>query len=238
MIKKITGLVIKEIAYKDTSKIIDVLTKDGVYSLIAPGAKKVKSPLFLGTTFLSYSNFVIYEKENLSTLKSVDQIDSFKNIMQDITRISAATYLVNLSTQVYKQNTNSGIYDLLLLGLKKINNGLDVLAIVNIIEVKLLKYLGLKIHLDNCVICGGNDIVSLSLDYSGYLCKNCSKVIMDKKVLKLIKVYDNIDLNKLDSFNVSNDIVHILDKFIDEYYLKYTGLYLNSKKFFKSVLEK
>lgn len=236
MIKKIKGIVVKEIAYKDTSKIIDVFTKDGIYSVIAKGAKKVKSPLFLGTTFLSNSNFVIYEKENLSTLKSVDIINSYKNIIRDIKRISAATYLVNLCIQVYKQNNNSEIYDLLLLGLDKIDECLDVLALVNIIEVKLLKYLGLKLHLDNCVVCGGNDITYLSIDYSGYLCKNCSKISMDKKILKLIKVYDKVDLKKLDSFNVSNDIVSVIDKFIDEYYLKYTGLYLQSKKFFKSVL--
>lgn len=236
MIKKITGLVVKEIAYKDTSKIIDILTKDGIYSVIAKGAKKVKSPLFLGTTFLSNSNFVIYEKESLSTLKSVDVVNGYKNIIRDIKRISASTYLVNLCIQVYKQNNNSEIFDLLLLGLEKINNCLDVLAIVNIIEIKLLKYLGLKIHLDSCVVCGGNNITFLSIDYSGYLCNNCSKISMDKKVLKLIKVYDTIDLKKLDSFNVSSDIVGILDRFIDEYYSKYTGLYLHGKKFFKDVL--
>ena len=52
MIKKIDGIVVKEIAYKDTSKIIEVLTKDGIYSIVAKGAKKVSSPLFLGICLL------------------------------------------------------------------------------------------------------------------------------------------------------------------------------------------
>ena len=71
MIKKIKGIVVKEIAYKDTSKIIEVLTNDGLYSIVAKGSKRVSSPLFLGTTFLSYSEFCIYVGDKISTLKSV-----------------------------------------------------------------------------------------------------------------------------------------------------------------------
>ena len=101
----------------------------------------------------------------------------------------------------------------------------------------MLKYLGLKLNLDECQVCGSKEITSLSLDYSGYLCKNCSKVSTDKKILKLIKLYDKVDISKLDSFNVSNEYLFILNRFIDEYYMKYTGLYLDSKIFLKSVLE-
>lgn len=236
MIKKIKGIVVKEIAYKDTSKIIEVLTNEGLYSIVAKGAKKVSSPLFLGTTFLSYSEFCIYESNKLSTLKSVDLINEYKNTLKDIVRLGASSYLVNLCMQVYKQNSSCEIYDLLLMGINKIDSGINVLGIVNIIEIKLLKYLGLKLHLDKCTICGNNEIVALSLDYSGYLCKNCSKVSTDIKLLKLIKLYDTVDLNRLDSFNVSIDILLKLDRFIDEYYAKYSGLFLDSKKFFKSVL--
>ena len=193
MIKKIKGIVVKEIAYKDTSKIIEVLTACGIYSIVARGAKKV-------------------------------------------IRLGASSYLVNLCTQVYKQNNNSNIYNILLTGITKIDSGINTLGIVNIVEIKLLKYLGLKLNLDACVVCGSKDITSLSLDYSGYLCKNCSKVSTDGKVLKLINLYDKVDINKLDSFNVSNEYLFILDKFMDEYYLKYTGLYLDSKKFFREML--
>ena len=236
MIKKIKGIVVKEIAYKDTSKIIEVLTNEGLYSIAAKGAKKVSSPLFLGTTFLSYSEFCIYVGDKISTLKSVDLINGFKNTLKDIVKLGASSYLVNLCMQVYKQNSSNEIYDVLLIGISKIDSGLNSLGIVNIIEIKLLKYLGLKLHLDKCVICGGDEVKSLSLDYSGYLCKNCSKVSMDRKILKLIKLYDTVDLNKLDSFNVSLDILLKLDRFIEEYYSKYTGLYLESKNFFKSML--
>ena len=237
MIKKIKGIVVKEIAYKDTSKIIEVLTNEGLYSIVAKGAKKVSSPLFLGTTFLSYSEFCIYERDKLSTLKSVYLINGYKNTLKDIVKLASSSYLVNLCMQVYKQNNSNEIYDLLLIGIDKIDTGFNVIGIVNIIEIKLLEYLGLKLHLDKCTICGGDNIVFLSLDYSGYLCNNCSKITTDRKILKLIKLYDTVDLKKLESFNVSKNIIIKLDMFIDEYYAKYSGLYLESKKFLKSIME-
>ena len=96
MIEKVDGIVVRETPYKDTSKIIEVFTKEyGIISIIAKGAKRIKSPLFTGTTYLSYSSFCV-SKKNISTLRSVDTIFSFKNILKDISLLSSASYLVEL----------------------------------------------------------------------------------------------------------------------------------------------
>ena len=236
MNKKVKGIVIKEIDYKDTSKIIEIISLDGIYSLVAKGAKRIKSPLFSGTNFLRYGEFCFYEKDNISTLKSVSLINNFKNILKDIVKISASTYLISLCTQVYKQHPVKQIFELLLIGLEKIDEGINVLGIVNIIEIKLLKYLGLKLHLDSCVVCGSKNISYISIDYSGFLCSNCTNGKMDIKILKLFKMYDLVDLKRLDKFNVSREILLKIDKFIYEYYEKYTGLYLQNKKLFNELM--
>ena len=236
MIKKIEGIVVKELTYKETSKIIDVYTKEGIYSVIAKGAKRIKSPFFSGTNFLSYGEFCIYEHDGLSTLKSVDIKDSFKNILKDIVNLSAATYLINLATQVYKQHSDKRIYELLLDSLKKIDANINPLGIVNILEIKLLNFLGLHLNLDNCRVCGSKDVVYLSLDHSGYLCSNCTDARMNPKILKLIKIYNNVDIDKIDKLELDNKLLLSINKFIDEYYEKYTGLYLKSKSFFINML--
>lgn len=236
MIKKIKGIVIKEIAYKESSKIIEIITKDGIYSVIAKGAKRIKSPLFSGTNFLCYGEFCIYEKSNLSILKSVDLISNYKNILKDIITISAATYLINLTVQVYKQNDDKLIFDLLLSSLNKINDNINPLGIVNIFEIKLLKFLGLHLDLDNCRVCGSNDVVYLSLDYSGVLCKNCTSSKTNPKIIKLLRLYTTVSIDKIDKLELDNKLLLSINKFIDEYYEKYTGLYLKSKKFFLDLL--
>ena len=52
--------------------------------------------------------------------------------IKDINKISYAVYILELSEQVVKQ-TNQNIFDLMLSGLIKINEGYDPLIIMNII---------------------------------------------------------------------------------------------------------
>lgn len=44
MYKKIDGIIVSEYPFEESSKIINILTKDGEYNIIAKGAKKIKSP--------------------------------------------------------------------------------------------------------------------------------------------------------------------------------------------------
>ena len=86
MIKKIEGIVISEVDYKESSKIINVLTKDyGIIGFIARGTKQVKSKLSGVTSKLTYGYFhVSYRENGLSNLIEVDIINHFKNIRKNI----------------------------------------------------------------------------------------------------------------------------------------------------------
>ena len=57
---------------------------------------------------LIYGTFNIYYKENgVSTLISVDLINSFSNIMKDLEKISYSSYILDLVLQVVRQNNDS-----------------------------------------------------------------------------------------------------------------------------------
>ena len=75
----IEGIVISEKSYGETSKIINILTKDnGIIGCMAKGAKQLKSNLRNGTTKLTFGYFGMNKKEDkLSTLTSVDIINNF-----------------------------------------------------------------------------------------------------------------------------------------------------------------
>ena len=85
MVTKVEGIVLNEKAYSETSKIINVITKEyGVIGILAKGALSLKSPLRSVTGKLTYGYFYIYYKENkLSILKSVDVIDNL-NLLRPI----------------------------------------------------------------------------------------------------------------------------------------------------------
>ena len=240
MIKKIEGIVISEVDYKESSKIINVLSPtEGIIGILARGTKKIKSNLLGVTSKLTYGYFHINYKENgLSTLIEVDVIDSFKKIRQSIDLISYASYLVELSSMVYKHDNEPEIYDLLISSLKKINEGYDYMVITNILELKLLEYLGIKPVIDSCVNCGSKtDIVTISSYKGGYLCKNCAhdEVIVNIKTIKLLRMFYYVDIDKISKLDISDNIKRELNRFIDDYYDRYSGLYLKSKMFLKNL---
>lgn len=208
MIEKVEGIVINEKAYGETSKIINVITKEyGIIGIIAKGARTLKSEFRVSTAKLSYAYFnIIYKEGKLSTLVSADIINPFKSIIKDINKISYAVYILELSEQVVKQ-TNQNIFDLMLSGLIKINEGYDPLIIMNIIELKYLDYLGVMPVLDRCSVCGStNNIVTLSSDKGGYVCKNCysTEKIISEKAIKLIRLFYYVDISKISKLEIGD----------------------------------
>lgn len=241
MIESVEGIIINEKNYGDISKILDVLTKEhGIIGVIAKGCKAMKSNLRSVSSKLTYGVFTIYyKKDKLSILTEVEVINNFNNIKKDIEKISFASFLLDLSTQVYKQCLNDNIYQLLISALIKINDKFDPLVITNIIELKYLDYLGVMPNLDGCTICGNKNIVTLSSDKGGYLCSNCieNEPIISDKAIKLIRMYYYVDISKISTLNVSDIVKKEINSFLDSYYDRYTGLYLKSKSFLRSVLK-
>ena len=239
MIKKIEGIIVSEVDYKESSKIINLYTKEyGIIGVLARGAKRLRSSLSGVTSKLTYGYFYLNYKENgLSILTEVDVIESFKNIKKDLLKISYASFLTELVTQVYKHENSNNIYEIYLNGLKKIEDNMDPMVIVNIIELKLLDNLGIKPVIDSCVSCGSTDIVTISSYKGGLLCNNClcNEKIVHNKTIKLIRLFYYVDISKIDKIEISDVIKNEINEFVDDYYDRYSGLYLKSKQFLKNI---
>ena len=78
----VEGIIINVKNYGDTSKILDILTKEyGVIGVIAKGCKSLKSNLRSVTDKLTYATFTIYfKKDKLSILSEASVINNFSNI--------------------------------------------------------------------------------------------------------------------------------------------------------------
>jgi len=240
VIEQVEGIIISEKPYGETSKIIQCLTKQyGLIGIIAKGCRSLKSPLRSSTSKLIYGNFNIrYKKDKLSTLVSVDVINPFKNIMKDLTKISYAAFLVDLTEQVYKQNQNEQIYELLKNALIKINDDYDSAVITNILELKYLHFLGVMPIIDRCSVCDSTSgIVTLDSNLGGYICDKCytnQKIVSDKSI-KLIRMYYYVDISKISKLEVSTRCKLEINSFLDDYYDRYTGLYLKSKSLINNI---
>ena len=239
---EVDGFVLSEIPYGESSKIINVLTREyGVIGIMCKGAKSLKNRYRVPTMKLSYSHFNIMYKENkLSTLVSADVINPFKLVKSDILSVSFLAYLTELTSQVVKQSNDiENIYDDFIKTILKLEDGLDPIVLTNILEIKYLEYLGVLFNLDECVICGSkNNIATFDADKGGYICINCltNEIIVDKKIIKMIRMYYYVNIDSIKEIKVDDLTKNTINKYLDLYYERYTGLYLNSKDFLKKLM--
>lgn len=240
MLLEVEGFILQETPYGETSKIIQVLTEEyGVISIMCKGAKSLKSKYRATTLKYTYANFNIYYKEGkLSTLTSSDIINPLKYIRSDITLISFITYLSELTNQVIKQSNSSHLYNDFINTILKIEDGLDPMVLTNILELKYLQELGVLFNLDECVKCGNKtNIITISSDTGGYVCKDCltNEAIVNKKVLQMLRMYYYVNIKSITDLKIEESIKKEINFFLDNYYERYTGLYLNSKRFLKTM---
>lgn len=240
MLTKVEGIILKETLYGETSKIINVLTKEyGLIGIMCKGAMGIKSKLRSSTLKLTYVSLSIYyKKDKLSILSESDIIDYFSNIKKDIIKISYSSYLCDLIYQVCKDNYNKKIYDDFLNSLIKINNNINPLVITNILEVKLLDYLGIGLNLTSCCMCGNKkDIVTLSSEKGGLICKYCysDERLVPISLVKVINMYYLIDIKSINEIKLKDNVINEINIFLEAYYDDYSGLYLKSKNFLKTI---
>ena len=239
MLKQIKGYVIHTTDYQDSSRILNVLTEDGIVAIISKGCKNVKSSLRLVSQKLIYGEFVIYYKEKgMSTLKEGTIINEFSNIKKDLTKFSYFSYITELTSQVVKQNNNKKIFDLFNSTVLKIESGLNPKVMTNILELKLLDFLGVPLNLNECIKCGSRkDIVTIDPDEGGLICKNCytNEIIYDMKVIKMLRNYSLVEIKSITELKISDELIEFINRIISMYYDRYTGIYIHSKKFLEKI---
>ena len=241
-IESVEGIVLSETNYSESSKILNVLTKEhGMIGIMSKGCRSMKSKLRGVSRKLLYGTFHIYYKENgLSTLIGVDVIQSFSKTVMDLEKVSYASFLLDLTYQVVKQTEEEEIFFLLRDTLIKIEEGFNPIAFTNILELKYLDYLGVSPSIDACAHCGSDkQIVTLSSDAGGYICRNCyqNEPLVSEKAIKMIRMYYYVDISNITKLEVKDDVTMEINHFLDDYYDRFTGLYIKSKEFIKRLAQ-
>ncbi len=235
----VDGIVVSSTPFKENSKILNILTKDyGLIGCVSKGCKKLKSKLRLPSENFAYGTFHLYYKENgLSTLIDGDIKNYFLNIKNDIIKVSYLSYLCELSLNAFKESESDEIFPMLESALLKIEEGFDSKIITNIVELQYLKHLGISLNLDECVKCGNTKVVTLSINKGGYICSNCrtNEPLIDEKVLKLLRLYNYVDISKITNLDIDKSISDEINRLIEEYYDEYSGVYIKSKKMLKDL---
>ena len=172
------GLVVREMAWGENDKRIVLLTADrGRISVLAKGARSMKSKYTNTTCLFTYGNFEITERGGYAWLGGASVIESFWGIRNDIDRLALASYVVDVAGELTGEEEPAG--DILRLTLNTLyaisQNFKPREQIKATYEIRALAMSGYMPDLSGCGLCGKEADELLYLDImNGMLeCHDC-----------------------------------------------------------------
>ncbi|WMM23493.1 DNA repair protein RecO [Tissierella sp. MB52-C2] len=223
------GIVLKEIRYKDTSKILSIYTKKyGKISVMARGAYRPKSQIIANTQAFSYNEYQLHRGKNFFYLNQADIIESFYSIREKIERVGFGYYLLELiDKSIPDEQENHKIFDLLLKGLTILSKlDREYFKFITAYELKFISFLGYKPYLNKCVLCGRTNTnnVKFSIQEGGIICSNCfafnsPSIYINKEMYEGMNSLLYSPLEDVDKVIISKDSLYKLHEIMVEYIL-------------------
>ncbi|MCD5397389.1 DNA repair protein RecO [candidate division NPL-UPA2 bacterium] len=246
-IRKTEAIVLRSRDWSKSSKIVTFYTHlFGKVSGIAKGAMRPKNKFGGSLELFSVLTLIFYEKEGrgLQIISECMLKEPFQEIREDLSKLAYASYLVELVDRGVKGKEEAeGLFQLLFASFRLLKKGVESKLVARAFELHLLRILGYRPHLADCVSCRhkteGNE-PKLSFSLGGILCPQCGDghkeaVNISPGILSLMRQLSRMELTKLERLKVSSNLHNDLEALLRGYI---TFLYegeLKSVKFLKQL---
>lgn len=262
VIINVTGIVLREVSYKESDKILSVLTKEkGNISIYAHGARKLDSPLFSSCQLYSYSNFSVYEAKGKYHLKECSLIESFYNLRKTLEGSALSSYIAETALDIsQEEQKEENLLRLVLNSLYCIAGNIKPYwQIKGTYEIRCCAEIGYMPETDACEKCGKKDIKSAFLNITqGYmLCPDCyhkgsENVKVDELegiylhpstiieitpgVAKAIDYITKARLEKIFSFVIQDSDIRLFVDVCEKFFKSHLEREYSSLSFYNSIL--
>lgn len=173
------ALVLRAVDYKESDKILTVLTAQGGKRTVkARGCRRKGSQLAAPTQLLVYSEMILFEYRDHFTLSEGATLNQFWGVRQDVEKLALASYFAEVVELVADEgHPDPALMALILNSLYALDKLQKPLALIKAaFELKLLCLAGYEPMLEGCALCDRVDPQAPRLDLSeGVLhCATCS----------------------------------------------------------------
>lgn len=176
---KVNGIIIAENNMGDFDKMLTMLTPNlGKIGCSAKGARRPKSLLLSGTQFLCFGEYMLFKGSDTYTVNSCETIELFYNIRTDLDKLTYASYITKIISDVTTENQNSfntlKLFLNTLYMISETDKNLDFITAV--FKLRLLKILGFTPNSLECTSCKCKENLNyFSIRDNGFKCMECSK---------------------------------------------------------------
>lgn len=239
------GLVLRETEYKESSKMLTVLTADeGKLSVMAKGVRRRGSKSAAGTQLFTYSEMTLYSGRGGWTLTETRSIEQFAGLRDELEKLSLAAYFAELLEVLSDEDKPEP--ELLQLGLNgfyALSNELrDNEFLKAVFEMRLMGIAGYGPLTEYCGVCGTEDIKEPYLNLSGIVhCKSCGvtgsvpSVRLSEGALSALRYILNCDPKKLFSFKISDESLKLLAEASEKYLISQLDRNFRTLDYYKSI---
>lgn len=216
---KVNGIIIAENNMGDFDKMLTMLTPNlGKIGCSAKGARRPKSLLLSGTQFLCFGEYMLFKGSDTYTINSCETIELFYNIRTDLDKLTYASYITKIISDVTTENQNSfntlKLFLNTLYMISETDKNLDF--IISVFKLRLLKILGFAPNSLECTSCKTKDNLNFfSIKDNGFKCENCGRldkgaISMSESTISAIKYIVMAPAKKLYSFNLKDESLNEL----------------------------
>ena len=186
MVKTVKGLVLREVPYKESSRILTVLTDtDGKMTVTANGAKRKGSRTAAASQLLAYSEMTLSGSRGRWYLNDASTIELFEELRIDICSLALGTYFAELLETVVNEDLPDP--EMLRLGLNclyLLGKGRYPAEIIKpVFELRLMCLAGYEPMLEACAVCGAEapECPLFDLEGGAVCCAGCRSSLPGRK---------------------------------------------------------
>ena len=177
---RVRGLVVREVLLGETDKLLSIMTAEyGRMSIMAKGARSIKSPFITSAQLMCYSEMTFYEREGRRWLREAVPIEVFYPIRLDIEGFALVQYFFSICCELFPEGNADGAADMLRLLLNSLSAIMTDMRPQELIkaafELKAMSLSGFAPDLGGCAECGAVDSPYMLLDLTGgtLRCESC-----------------------------------------------------------------
>jgi DNA repair protein RecO (recombination protein O) len=168
------AIILKSYKFRNTSKIIHILSSDSQrISLVAKGARRTKSQFAGNIEPLNLTQLVYYIKpgKSLGTLKEANIKNGHHSLKKDLYRLDIGWSLIWVGRKI--PSPMSGLFGLEKRALFFLDRGFKEEVLIYFF-LSLFKLQGIPPQMNKCITCGSKDVVYFDIEKGGTKCKKCA----------------------------------------------------------------
>ncbi len=243
MYETMRGLILREVRYKESDRILTVLTdKEGILTMKARGALRKGSKTAAATQQLTWSELTVFENKGYRTVSEGVILEAFSGLREDIAALSLGAYFAEVLEAVSEEGMpDAAVLQLALNSLYALSRNLcDPAQIKACFELRLMSLIGYEPELTGCAVCGETEIESpwLFLQEGRIFCGHCREagsLPLRSDTLAAMRHIVDSDPKRLFSFTLGKEGMAELGALTERYLTTQLDRDFRSLSYWKSV---